>query len=252
MEVLNKYKDPVPENAVYIGRGSPYGNPFVIGKDGTREEVIAKHRQFLIDLIVKRNPKILKALDALKDDDVLVCFCKPAPCHGDTIIEIRNELKEGLDKFIMKHTPLHPSKDGIEHINVYSKGKTQLGRDLSNFAHTPFTHPTYGRFECLEGFWYYVSTGKTTESLKMALGPIAKKIGKTLKKVHNPKFEQEICTAVDLKLQQNPEILKALQANTLPLVHYYWYGTETNCKIVEPEGDKWLIEYIKTYSGNKT
>ena len=31
-----------PAGAVFIGRGSKYGNPFVIGPDGTREEVIRK------------------------------------------------------------------------------------------------------------------------------------------------------------------------------------------------------------------
>jgi len=41
-KVLNKYKDGVPAGAVYIGRPSKWGNPFVIGKDGDREEVIAK------------------------------------------------------------------------------------------------------------------------------------------------------------------------------------------------------------------
>lgn len=37
--VVNKYKE---EYDIYIGRGSRWGNPFVIGKDGTREEVIEK------------------------------------------------------------------------------------------------------------------------------------------------------------------------------------------------------------------
>ena len=48
-EVLNRYKaSPLMEDAVYIGRGSPYGNPFVIGKDGTREQVIAKYEEWLM------------------------------------------------------------------------------------------------------------------------------------------------------------------------------------------------------------
>jgi hypothetical protein len=39
--VLNKRTD-THDGAVYIGRGSKWGNPFVIGRDGTRAEVIAK------------------------------------------------------------------------------------------------------------------------------------------------------------------------------------------------------------------
>ena len=36
---MNKYKAGVPHGAVYCGRGSPYGNPFVIGRDGDRDQV---------------------------------------------------------------------------------------------------------------------------------------------------------------------------------------------------------------------
>ena len=41
--VLNKKKlrGTVP-NSVYVGRPSIWGNPFAIGRDGTRDEVIAK------------------------------------------------------------------------------------------------------------------------------------------------------------------------------------------------------------------
>lgn len=46
-----------------------------------------------------------------------------------------------------------PKNDGIDHINVYSGGATELGRLLTNFAHTPFENE-YGKFESVEGFWY--------------------------------------------------------------------------------------------------
>lgn len=34
MAVLNKHKHGIPKGAIYIGRGSKWGNPFVMGKDG--------------------------------------------------------------------------------------------------------------------------------------------------------------------------------------------------------------------------
>lgn len=43
ISVLNKHCCGIPEDAVYIGRGSKWGNPFVIGRHGTRAEVIAKY-----------------------------------------------------------------------------------------------------------------------------------------------------------------------------------------------------------------
>jgi hypothetical protein len=42
--VLNKKLDRIPPGAVYIGWPGKWGNPFVIGRDGTREEVVAKYR----------------------------------------------------------------------------------------------------------------------------------------------------------------------------------------------------------------
>ena len=38
-KVHNKYHGRAPADAVYVGRGSPWGNPFVIGKDGDRDDV---------------------------------------------------------------------------------------------------------------------------------------------------------------------------------------------------------------------
>ena len=48
-QVLNKkqLKGAVP-NAAYIGRPSLWGNPFVIGKDGTRAEVVEKYERWLL------------------------------------------------------------------------------------------------------------------------------------------------------------------------------------------------------------
>ena len=64
---------------VYIGRPSKWGNPFVIGKDGTREEVIAKHAAWL-----QTQPELLAALPSLKGKR-LGCYCAPLACHGDTL-----------------------------------------------------------------------------------------------------------------------------------------------------------------------
>ena len=87
MAVINKYKYAEQKTSdkedVYIGRGSRWGNPFVIGKDGTREEVIAKFRLMLWDLI-KSDPTTLQELSKLHDKD-LICFCHPSPCHGDVL-----------------------------------------------------------------------------------------------------------------------------------------------------------------------
>src|SRR6202035_2356792 len=47
--VLNKRKSGIPAGAIYIGRGSKWGNPFRIGPDGDRASVITKYERWLRD-----------------------------------------------------------------------------------------------------------------------------------------------------------------------------------------------------------
>ena len=84
-KVLNKYKDGIPKGAVYIGRPSKWGNPFTIGKEGTREEVIKLYEEYLMG-----NAELLGALPELRGKD-LVCFCAPKACHGDVLLKLANE-----------------------------------------------------------------------------------------------------------------------------------------------------------------
>jgi hypothetical protein len=70
---------------VYIGRPSVFGNPYVAGKDGTRDEVIEKYRLYLHERI-KTDAKFKAQVDGLKGLR-LGCFCAPAHCHGDVLVE---------------------------------------------------------------------------------------------------------------------------------------------------------------------
>jgi hypothetical protein len=79
-KILNKYKDKIPKDAVYIGRGSRWGNPFIIGKDGNRQEVVEKYCNWICN-----NQELLSHLDELRDKD-LVCFCSPLLCHGNVLL----------------------------------------------------------------------------------------------------------------------------------------------------------------------
>jgi hypothetical protein len=67
---------------VYIGRGGKWGNPFIIGKDGSRDEVIGKY----VEWVVKQQA-LLAALPEL-EGKVLGCYCKPAACHGDVLVSL--------------------------------------------------------------------------------------------------------------------------------------------------------------------
>jgi hypothetical protein len=72
----------------YCGRPSPLGNPFTIGKDGDRDEVITKYEEY-----ARNTPKIMAAIKALPEDAVLACWCHPKACHCDIIVKIWKELQ---------------------------------------------------------------------------------------------------------------------------------------------------------------
>lgn len=75
---------------VYIGRPSIWGNPFIIGRDGTREEVVEKYENY-----ARSDPKIMASLDKL-EGRVLGCFCKPEACHGDVLVKLLEERDRDL------------------------------------------------------------------------------------------------------------------------------------------------------------
>ena len=71
---------------VYIGRPSKWGNPFIIGRDGDRQEVIAKYEGWIIT-----RPKLIEALPELQNK-VLGCWCSPKACHGEVLIALLKEI----------------------------------------------------------------------------------------------------------------------------------------------------------------
>ena len=76
------------DDAVFVGRPSRYGNPWKVGKHGTRAEVIAYFRTWWLSPI--NQPVRAQALVELKGK-VLLCFCAPAACHAQVIADWLNE-----------------------------------------------------------------------------------------------------------------------------------------------------------------
>ncbi len=76
---------------VYIGRPSKWGNQFVIGVDGTREEVILLYKVWLNQWLHNR-PDHLETLKTELRGKILGCWCAPLPCHGDVLAEIANSV----------------------------------------------------------------------------------------------------------------------------------------------------------------
>lgn len=67
---------------IYIGRTSKWGNPFKIGTDGSRAQVIEKYREH-----IRTQSHLLTALSELRGKR-LGCHCAPLPCHGDVLAKL--------------------------------------------------------------------------------------------------------------------------------------------------------------------
>jgi hypothetical protein len=143
-----------------------------------------------------------------------------------------------------------PALDGVDHINVYSQGRTELGRLLSNFAHTPFTVPRDGTFASVEAYWYWLQCDDPAarERLRPLYGYRAKQTGRALRvpdygRVHDLEFRRAIARAIREKIRQTPRLAGMLVRSTLPLAHYYVYGE----KVVMPADNEWILESIAYY-----
>lgn len=131
-----------------------------------------------------------------------------------------------------------PDQDGITHINIFSKGSTELGRKLSHFAYAPFIHPYFGPFKSMEGFWYYIRAVEPDDKLRELVGHEAKFYGREKETKFLNNFQEIIMDANYQKIEQNPDIKKLMLESTLPFDHYYTFGP----KQVRLSQFIWLIE----------
>ena len=75
----------MPPNTVKVTRPGRYGNPFVVGRDGTVEECIAKFKAEMPDFAKQAYRNELRGKN-------LACFCPlDRPCHADYLLEISND-----------------------------------------------------------------------------------------------------------------------------------------------------------------
>jgi hypothetical protein len=91
----------MPENAVRVDRSTRWGNPFIVGEDGTRPECVELYKALLAGLLclncrapLARQEATLayvrQHIDQLRGHD-LACWCPPGqPCHADMLLELAN------------------------------------------------------------------------------------------------------------------------------------------------------------------
>lgn len=137
-----------------------------------------------------------------------------------------------------------PLMDGVTHINVWSRGRTKLGRQLTNMASIDTYVKGLGSFTSIEGLWWYAATGMTNPKFKVMNPFDARREGKKLPRVDNPRFEEIIKEGLTYKVKNHPELLAGLDQLTLPLCHYYVYGEPPDCKVHLANNSLWQLDHF--------
>jgi len=153
----------------------------------------------------------------------------------------------------------YPRGDGDTHINVYSKGKTELGRWLTNFTYETVLTP-YGMMNSMESYYHYLKIqraliesnmlrvpkpieramvnltnlhGRAAQEAGRSARKLLRSYGITLNDVPNAWFNEQFMLGLEYKLRKSPDKLALLQdelADGKVLLHYYTYGNTVHHK----------------------
>lgn len=150
-------------------------------------------------------------------------------------------------------------KDGTTHYNTHTKGASPLGRMLATYYEAPFTHPYFGYFKCIEGFWYYIRGGCKDDGFRSLNGYRAKKRARTGEKDGTyekntvPHLKEVMLHANYFKIDQNKEIKDELVKSTLPFDYYFLHGPGK--LLIRPGNSEQMIEIFtelrEVFKGNK-
>ena len=77
---------------VRIDHNLMWGNPYIIGNDGTRGEVMKKYETYLRKKIARG--ELIKENFFLFKNVSLACWCSPKSCHGNVILKILAEFDD--------------------------------------------------------------------------------------------------------------------------------------------------------------
>lgn len=140
----------------------------------------------------------------------------------------------------MDDTPKSKAElDGVTHINIDKKGRTELGQMLTHMARSQFDHPEFGPFQSVEGFIGYIRSGGKDDQFHYVHGMNARYRAKNQDSDFIHGFREIVMEANYLKIVQNPSLLKAFKESVLPFDHYYLLPN--NGRAVQPRNAMWII-----------
>ena len=131
-------------------------------------------------------------------------------------------------------------EDGETHINIYNRGKTNLGVLLANNTELRFGHSLYGVFMTIEGFWRYIRTGMKDELFRTLQPERLLAFSKRYEQIVVPNFQAIIAEACWMKVKAYPELLEVLKATDLPFDSYFIDIKDKNHR-TRPKFAYWMV-----------
>jgi hypothetical protein len=142
--------------------------------------------------------------------------------------------------------------DGLDHINVWYRGETDLGKALDQLADTPFIHPVYGNFGSIEGFWHWLRSATRDDRVRHMSGMKARNFGAKLRTQWVKDFRCEMMKATWLKIKQYPPLENAIKDSTLPFDLYTFHESASENETVaktfirtRPISAFWIIRSLE-------
>lgn len=145
--------------------------------------------------------------------------------------------------------------DGVDHINIYSKGQTELGRMMSNFYECSIELEYIGCFRSIEGLYFWLKAyfnfeemPSEYEELRGLYGFKAKKLGTELteglemSEGQLREFRNLIYTGLQKKVLSNLELMTALEKSRLPFDHYYVKNIDGKAISTKPKNE--MVQWV--------
>ncbi len=138
--------------------------------------------------------------------------------------------------------PLHTiGEDGVDHINIWDQGATDLGKLLAHGTALGFRHSLFNKFATVEGFWNYIRSEEREDRLRKLVGKPLRNCIRELTFRNIVNFRAIIMDANWQKIQQYPVLKEAVKNSTLPFDCYFVYRRADG--IAERPGYAfWLLE----------
>ena len=147
--------------------------------------------------------------------------------------------KGGRDEH-QKPMPAPKGKDGVDHINIYEDGDTELGRCLAHSTMLKFSHKRFGPFTNVEAFWHYIRSVQRDDRIRKMSGKALKNFADKMTQRRVVNFVGIILDANWQKVNQYPVLKEAIKQTDLPFECYSCYKRQDGVKI-RPNFSYWLI-----------